>query len=118
MELTANEARYALAVLMKQGKLRPAQVRAALRWRREEIRQLREKLAALEGLASPGTAAKRAAGRRRLSPRVRNLRRLQGRYMGFVRRLDPAKKAKVRAVREKQGLLPAIRLAASLAKKS
>lgn len=118
MKLTPNEALYALAVLMTQGKLRSAQVRAALRWRREEVRQLREKLAALEGLASAAIAVKRAAGRRKLSPRVRNLRRRQGRYMGFVRRLKSAEKAKVRAVREKQGLIPAIRLAASLAKKA
>jgi hypothetical protein len=124
MQLTANEAQYVLTTLLKQGKLRASQIRAALRWRRQEIRRLREKLAALEalagGAASGGRRAgkRRAAVRRKLSPRVRSLRRLQGRYMGFVRRLKPAEKAKVRTVREKQGMRPAIRLAASMAKKS
>ncbi len=117
MELTPHEAQYALAVLVKQGKLRASQVRAALKWRQREIRQLQMKLASLEGLASAASAAKRRGGRK-LSARVRSLRRLQGRYMGFVRRLKPAEKARVRAVREKKGLGPAIRLAASLAKKS
>jgi hypothetical protein len=37
--------------------------------------------------------------------------------MGYVRRLKPAEKARVRAVREKEGMQAAIRLAASLAKK-
>ena len=38
--------------------------------------------------------------------------------MGYVRRLKPAEKARVRAVREKQGMQAAIRLASSLAKAS
>jgi hypothetical protein len=126
MLFKADEAQYVLATLLAQGKLRVSQVRAALRWRREEIRRLRERLASLE--SADGAAAARAgrgrprnragARRRKLSPRVRSLRRLQGRYMGFVRRLKPAQKAKVRAVREKHGMLPAIRLASSLTKKS
>jgi hypothetical protein len=38
--------------------------------------------------------------------------------MGYVRRLKPAEKARVRAVREKQGMPAAIQLASSLATKS
>jgi hypothetical protein len=53
-----------------------------------------------------------------MSPRVRALRKLQGKYMGYVRRLKPAEKARVRSVREKQGIEEAIRLAKSLAAKS
>jgi hypothetical protein len=52
-----------------------------------------------------------------MSPKVRALRRLQGKYMGFVRGLKPAEKARVRAVREKQGMGAAIQLASSLAGK-
>ena len=52
--------------------------------------------------------------KRRLSPKVRALRRQQGRYMGLVRRLKAGQKARVRAVREKKGLPAAIRLALSL----
>ena len=38
--------------------------------------------------------------------------------MGYVRRLKPAEKARVREVREKQGMQAAIKLASSLAKAS
>jgi hypothetical protein len=45
---------------------------------------------------------------------VRALRRQQGEYMGLVRRLKPAEKSRVRAVREKKGLAAAIRAARGL----
>ena len=121
MQFTAKEAQYVLAALIARRVLRASQVRAALKWRRDEIRMLRERLATLESLPDGASGRGRRAGkparRRKLDPRVRSLRRLQGRYMGFTRRLKPAEKARVRAVREKQGLAPAIRLAASLARK-
>ena len=88
-----------------------------------------EQLATLEGMGGRGSrrGGRRAsapegspARRRRvaISPKVRALRRLQGKYMGYVRRLKPAEKARVRTVREKQGMQAAIRLASSLAKSS
>jgi hypothetical protein len=52
-----------------------------------------------------------------MSPRVHALRQLQGKYMGYVRRLKLAEKARVRSVREKQGIEAAIGLAKSLAAK-
>lgn len=124
MRLTSNESHYVLTTLMRQGKVRASQVKAALRGRKEEIRQLRERLDSLESLgqgsASAGRPPRRGRrrARRKLSPRVRSLRRLQGKYMGFVRRLNPAEKARVRAVRKKNGMRPAIRLAASLSRKT
>jgi hypothetical protein len=131
MKLNASQSHYVLNLLMAQGRIRASHIRKALRNRDQEIRTLRERLAALEQL-SPASApargprrrrrgARRAAIRRRvrrapLSPKVRALRRLQGKYMGYVRRLKPAEKARVRAVREKQGMDAAIKLAQSLAK--
>lgn len=133
MKLTPSQSHYVLDVLMSQGRIRAGHVRSALKGREEEIRSLRERLAALEQLSAgkspaarrgrPRRAARRAArlaGTRRrrapLSPKVRALRRLQGKYMGYVRRLKPAEKARVRSVREKQGMDAAIKLAQSLAK--
>jgi hypothetical protein len=128
MKFSPSQAHYALNVLMSQGKLRIAHIRKALKNREQEIRSLRERLAALEQF-SPGASASRAPRRpgrapraarktrvRRInmSPRVRALRQLQGKYMGYVRRLKPAEKARVRSVREKQGMEAAIRLAKSL----
>jgi hypothetical protein len=127
MKLSPGQAHYALNVLMSQGKLRIAHIRKALKNREQEIRSLRERLAALEHF-SPGAPARGARRRGRparaarktrvrrikMSPRVRALRQLQGKYMGYVRRLKPAEKARVRSVREKQGMQAAIRLARSL----
>jgi hypothetical protein len=133
MKLSPNQSHYALGVLMSQGKIRAAQVEKALKGREEEIRSLRERLAALEQISPAGRArARRRRGRPgravlkfrksirqiRMSPRVRALRQLQGKYMGYVRRLKPADKARVRSVREKQNIEAAIRLAKSLGAKA
>jgi hypothetical protein len=129
MQMTPSEAQYALQRLMAQGRIRESQVRAVLNGRSQEIAVLRQQLAALEGIDGRGSrrgsrgasASNRAPARRRrvaISPKVRALRRLQGKYMGYVRRLKPAEKARVRAVREKQGMQAAIRLASSLSKSS
>jgi hypothetical protein len=129
MQITPSEAHYALQKLISQGRIREAQVRAVLNGRSQEIAVLREQLATLEGIDGRGSRrgargtprGKRAPARRRrvaISPKVRALRRLQGKYMGYVRRLKPAEKARVRAVREKQGMQAAIRLASSLSKAS
>jgi hypothetical protein len=118
MNLKSHEAQYVLAALVKQKKLRVSQVRATLRARDHEIRDLRERLAALEaGAAASVARGRRVVRRRAATAKVLALRKLQGRYMGFVRRLKAAEKARVRAIREKQGLAAAIRAAASLGKK-
>ena len=126
MRMTPAESHYVLQSLMSQGRVRQNQVKAVLNGRSKEIADLRERLASLEGLGGGSGSGRRAAGARRatgkrrvaISPKVRALRRLQGKYMGYVRRLKPAEKARVRTVREKQGMQAAIRLAASLAKAS
>ena len=129
MQMTPAESHYVLHKLISQKKIRESQVRAVLNGRSREIAVLREQLAALEGLGGRGVGrrggrrkgvARRRTGRRRvaISPKVRALRRLQGKYMGYVRRLKPAEKARVRAVREKQGMEAAIRLASTLGKSS
>ena len=128
MRMTAAESHYVLQSLMSQGRIRLNQVKAVLNGRSKVIAELRERLASLEGIGGAGTrrrgrkpaASKRSTQKRRvaISPKVRALRRLQGKYMGYVRRLKPAEKARVREVREKQGMQAAIRLAASLSKSS
>jgi len=128
MRMTPAESHYVLQSLMSQGRVRQNQVQAVLNGRSKEIADLRERLASLEGMRGGGSwrrgrqakASTRPTKRRRvaISPKVRALRRLQGKYMGYVRRLKPAEKARIRAVREKEGMQAAIRLAASLAKTS
>ncbi len=126
MRMTPAESHYVLQTLLSQGKVRQNQVTAVLGGRTKEIADLRERLATLEGIQSGSRgrgsrpAAARPSRRRNvtISPKVRALRRLQGKYMGYVRRLKPAEKARVREVREKQGIQAAISLASSLSTKS
>jgi hypothetical protein len=133
MKLSPDQSHYVLNYLMLQGKLRATLIQKALKSREQEIRSLRERLAALEKLSPAAlprarrrlrrlrrAVVRRALARRRIqmSPRVRALRQQQGKYMGFVRRLKVAEKARVRSVREKQGMEAAIRLAKSLGAKT
>jgi hypothetical protein len=121
MKLDAQEAHYVLQALLARRKVAMRHVREILRDREREIAALRRRLGELERLGAAAVA--KAAGtaeratvrtRRRLSPKVRALRRQQGRYMGLVRRLEASEKARVKALREKKGLPAAIRLALSL----
>jgi len=128
IKLTPNQAHYVLNSLVAQGRVRDSQVRKTLSSREKEIRSLRERLASLEALSAERAtgakrgrparggrrAARKARRRSKMSPRVLALRRQQGRYMGYVRRLKATDKARVRSVREKQGIGAAIKLAASL----
>ena len=125
MKLDPRQSHYVLQTLLAQRKVGARHVQAILKDWRKEIAALRERLATLEELGVRGAekAGRRVAvkaGRveapvkRRLSPKVRALRRQQGQYMGLVRRLKAGQKARVRAVREKRGLPAAIKLALTL----
>src|SRR5262245_19836370 len=129
MNLTPQQSHYVLKVLMTEGRVRTSQVERALRGREAEIRSLKEKLASLEAIGtsdsggrsrSRGRASRsaRPARRRRMSARVRALRRLQGKYMVYVRRLKPAENAGVREAPVRKGMAAAIRLASAMAAKA
>ena len=63
-------------------------------------------------------APKATTGKRRpakLTPKRRAQLKLQGAYMGYMRQLKPAQKARVKAVKEKRGFEAAIRMARKLA---
>lgn len=122
MKMSAEQAQYVLDTLVAQGRVRWTQVEKVLKGRLEEIRKLRERLTSLEKLvrqaaARPRRRRTRKVARRRMSRKTRALRRLQGKYMGHVRNLKVAEKARVKAVRKKQGIGAAIKLAASLGSK-
>ncbi len=121
MKLDSREAHYVLQTLVARRKIAEKHIREVLNDREREIAALKRRLGELERVGARMAAeaiptAARAARRvrRRMSPKVRALRQKQGQYMGLVRRLKPAEKARVRAVREKKGLPAAIRLALSL----
>ena len=125
MTWTAEEARYTLDQLIERRKIRHTAVTKILAERKKEIENLRRRLAELESLGGTGEKGrkkvigrKRPARRRkaRVSPRVRSLRRLQGKYMGYVRQLTAVQKEEVRKVRQEKGWREAIRVAAGLVK--
>ena len=65
------------------------------------------------------TNGSNGVGRRRrprLTAQQRAALKIQGRYMGFMRQLRPKQKAEVRRIREKMGVIAAVKRAASLAR--
>jgi len=129
MAWTAQEAGYAMRQLILRRKIRPADVEGVLRDRKKEIHRIRERLADLESLGGSLATGRRPARKRsaakhpaprhrkpRLSAKVRSRLRLQGRYMGYARRLTADQKAEVRKVRLEKGWQAAIRMAAGLVK--
>jgi hypothetical protein len=66
--------------------------------------------------AAPAIRAARPRRKLNLSPARRAALKLQGQYMGYIRTLPPRSKARVRGVREKDGVRAAISLARRLAR--
>jgi hypothetical protein len=126
LNLTATHAAQAIHVLIADGKIAARDVTAALKRREEMIHDLRHRLAALEGgpqakdgpFAMTTDVARR--GRRRTRPKLSAARRaalkLHGRYIGSVRTLPKAAKAKIKALRERRGVRAAIAAAKKMAK--
>ena len=64
--------------------------------------------------AAPAGAAKPAAGKKKAkkaSPKVARARKLQGQYLGALRALSAADKAKVKAVAKEKGVAAAVKMA-------
>jgi len=95
-------------------------LKSHLRTLRRSTRVIARTLNKLEGrLRRLQRQAERAAGRGKRTIRITAKRRaqlkLQGAYMGFMRQLKPAQKAKVKALKAKRGFEAAIRAAKRLA---
>lgn len=87
----------------------------------KEIKRLRDRLALLTGLGNQERAGeisrtRNTPRRRRVSPKVRAQRVLQGRYMSAVRSLPASQKKRIAAVRAKDGYRKAIAVAQRLTK--
>jgi hypothetical protein len=118
------QAVQALSVLVSEGKIAARELYSALKRREKLIRDLRDRLAALERFTpfpmKPGSV-KRAArevsrkAKRRISAATRAAWAAQGRYMAAVRRLPKAARVKIKAIREKSGVAAAIAAAKRMA---
>jgi hypothetical protein len=106
-------------------KVTAKQITDALKAREQLAAEIMRKLEALGGeglrfLRGPDSLLRRAPARpkhRRASAKAQAAWRAQGRYLGVLRRLSKADRAKVKAIREKKGLAPAIAAAKKLASK-
>ncbi len=130
-KITAEQARQALHILIADGRIAAREVSKALARREYLVRELRQRLATLgaEGSAavaratkrglSPGTrrAIRRGAGQA-ITAAQRTARQAQGRYLGAIRQLSKASKAKVREIRKSSGVKAAIAAAKKLATKA
>ena len=84
-----------------------------------DIAALAEALSGRVRDAERGSGRATAAKPRRkltITPKRRAQLKLQGAYMGFMRQLKPAQRARVRAVKEKRGFEAAIALEERIAK--
>lgn len=121
LSLTPEYALRALHVLIADGKLAAKDVTHALKRREAMIRELRQRLAALEhGVAAIVADAQKAVTRRkpkrRVTPARRAAMKLHGKYLGTIRPLSKANRARVKAIREKSGVRAAIAVAKRMAR--
>jgi hypothetical protein len=122
LTFTPEHAARALHVLIADGKIAAHDVATALKRREKTIRELKARLAALEGSvgAKVRGAARKAKkkGRRklRLSATRRAALKAHGKYLGAVRMLSKGSRAKVKEIREKKGVRAAIAAARKMGK--
>ena len=127
LKVTADHAAVALRLLIEEGKIAAGDVTRALQRREKTIRELRRRLAALEGASMPAARRLASAGRRavrRALPRARKAithaqrvaRQAQGHYMAAIRRLSAEARAKVREIRAQSGVEAAIQAARKMSK--
>lgn len=123
LKFTAEHAVRALHFLISDGKIAARDVATALKRRERQIKELRNRLAALEGSVEAKLTNFRRRGtqrgrkpKSRISRAQRVARQAQGRYMSAVRMLSKANRAKVKAIRAKSGVRAAIAGARKLAR--
>lgn len=91
-------------------------VRASLRHLEVALSRLVPALAtAAKASAAKSTAVNLPRRKLRLSPKRRRELKLQGQYLGYMRQLKPAQKAKVKAAKATKGMTAAIAMARKLA---
>jgi hypothetical protein len=123
LTLNDGQARQVLAMLLSGGKIKGSDIRAALVEYGRRVEELRAELRRLEGGDGPFPMERTKARRprpkvmkaspvrlraRKVSPKRRRAMQQQGRYIGAVRQLSPADRAKVKGVRAEKGFAAAI----------
>jgi len=127
--ISAEQARQVLNVLIADGRIAAREVSRALARRDKLVRDLRQRLNALgedaAGMLSRSplaTAGGRRALRKKASRAIttaqRAARQAQGKYLGAIRQLSKASRAKVKEIRKSSGVQAAIAAAKKMAAKA
>jgi hypothetical protein len=133
--ISAEEARQALHVLIAEGRIAAHEVAKALARREKLVRELRQRLSSLgedvagavsraakEASRALPTAGRRRAFRKRAGKAItaaqRAARQAQGQYLGAIRQLSKASRAKVKAIRKSSGVQASIAAAKKMAAKA
>jgi hypothetical protein len=126
LTFTPEHAARALSMLIADGKLKATEVATALKRREAMIRDLRQKLVAfergeiakIERTGRPRVRKARRKAKRRLSATRRAALKLHGKYLGHIRALPKAARARVKAVRDRKGVHAAISAARKMSKQA
>jgi hypothetical protein len=128
LNLSTDRAAHALHVLITDGKIAASDVTKALKRREQMIRELQQRLDALLGVKDGPSPIKKRRQRvarmverkakRRMSGTRRAALKLHGKYLGHIRMLPKAAKAKVKKIRGTAGVHAAIKAARKMAKLS
>lgn len=133
LTLNDGQSRQVLAMLLSEGRIKGSDIRAALAGYRRRVEELRTELRRLESGDGPFPMDRVRARRsrpkaakvppvhpraKRISPKRRRAMQQQGRYLGAVRQLRPADRAKVKEVRAEKGFAAAIAEAQQLMRAS
>jgi hypothetical protein len=81
-----------------------------------KIKKYREQRRAAKGTHATGAKPAIAKKAPKLTPKVKRARKLQGQYLGFLRSLAGADRAKVKQIAAEKGVAEAVKLAQSLKK--
>lgn len=115
--MTGSQAHYVLEKLIDEGNVSAAEVRRHLGGMWKEMNALQRRIAELRGFVAPAAHPVRAVKRavkavrkktRKLSAETRAMYRLQGQYLGYMRQIPKAKRAKYKAMVKKDGREAAI----------
>lgn len=126
--ISAEQARQALHILVSDGRIAAREVSKALARRERLVRELRTRLSALgeevagavaraakDGLSPRNRRALRRRAGKAITAAQRAARQAQGKYLGAIRRLSKASRAKVKAIRKTSGVKAAISAAKKMA---
>jgi predicted oxidoreductase len=124
LRINTEHAAHALRLLIADGKIAATDISNVLKRREQMIRDLRQRLAALEqgavsAMRRTGIRMARKVNRkpkRKMTAARRAALKLHGQYLGTVRPLSKANRAKIKAIRAESGARAAIVAARKMAK--